>query len=164
MHIIRSYFCIIIKNIWYSYGMSNMMVEKNVIRTIAFTELLIGIYTILGLIIFQFFSLAEKSPNVFIFVLLSSMASSVIGVGLFSYKQWARTVLVFFSGYVILTKILIFGNLLHFNGEILTVVPTGIKNIISVIYHIFLVIFFTRSGVKTFFSSFDSDEYTESHK
>ena len=122
--------------------------EKRITRIIAFIEISIAIFTILGLALSEPLSLSKKSPNVFIFVLLSSIVSGVLGIGLFKDKNWAKTLLVFFSGYVILTKILIFSNLVHFNGEIITFIPTSLKNDISIAYHIFVVLFFTRKQAK----------------
>jgi|GEM_PF-1685761 len=125
---------------------------RKIIRLVAFIEMLIGGLTILGLTGFEVLSLSKKSPNVLIFVFLSAALSSSIGIGLYMYKHWARKLLVFFSGYVIITKIMIFGGLFRFEGEILTFIPANFKDATSIIYHCFLVIFFTRSPIKEFFN------------
>jgi hypothetical protein len=129
------------------------MIAKKIIRTIAITELAIGASTILGLVVSTIFFSSKKSPNVFMFVLMSATASSLIGIGLLRHKHWARMVLVFFSGYIVLTKILIFADLLHFNGEIITLIPASLKNYISIAYHCFVVLFFTRRTTKTHFAA-----------
>lgn len=124
---------------------------KNTIRIIALIELAIGTITIFGLTGSALFCLSKKPPHVFIFVLVCAIISSVIGMGLVKYKEWARVLLVFFSGYIILTKVLIFLDLMHFNGEMMTLVPVGIKNLISITYHGFILLFFTRTAAKKHF-------------
>ena len=127
------------------------MQNRQTIKTIAFIELLIGVSTILGLAGSSLFGLPGKPANVFIFVLLSAITSATIGAGLLAHKQWARTLLVFFSGYIIITKILIFSDLLHFSGEMITFVSAGVKNLISVGYHSFVIVFFARRDVRVYF-------------
>jgi len=126
------------------------MINK-IIKIVAFIELSIGEATIFGTTVSTLLLLAKKSPNVFIFVILSATASAVIGIGLYHYKEWARMLLVFFSGYIIVTKMLVFANLLHFNGEIITFISTGLKNYISIAYHAFVMLFFTRQATKKCF-------------
>ena len=132
---------------------SNGMKVERLIRLIALAEMLIGLSTIFGLTVTTIMGLSTKSPNVFIFVLLSAGLSSAIGLGILNRQEWARNILVFFAGYVILTKALIFVKLLSLNGEIVTALPNSLKNYISVIYHIFVIIFFTRNPVKAFFKN-----------
>ena len=129
-----------------------MLSEKTTIRLIAFMELLIGLCTLFGLLTYSLLSISKKPLNVFIFVLLSATISTIIGSGLLNYREWSRNLLVFFSGYVILTKILIVAGLLRFNGEIITFIPTGFKNCISILYHGFIVIFFNQKTVKGYFA------------
>lgn len=125
---------------------------KGVIRIIAVTELLIGASTFLGVTGTYLFHLSKKSPAVFIFILLSAMVSGAIGLGLLAYKKWAMSSLIFFSGYIIITKVLIFAGLMHFNGEIITFIPTELKNYISVAYHICIALFLTRHKVREQFN------------
>ncbi|MCX5678963.1 MAG: hypothetical protein NTY76_07675 [Candidatus Omnitrophica bacterium] len=124
---------------------------KKLIRTIAVIELSIGAFTICGITIYGLLAISRKPLNVFIFVFLAGVASSVIGMGLFNYKHWARNLLIFFSGYIILIKIMIFADLLHLNGEIMTFPPASLKNYISIAYHGFIVLFLTRQTVKECF-------------
>jgi hypothetical protein len=125
---------------------------KKIIRIIAFVEIAIGLYTIVGLIASAWFSFPTKPLNVFIFVMISAATSIVLGAGLFNYKEKARMLLIFFSGYVALTKILIFLNLLKLCCEITVLIPVHVKNSVSVIYHFLLIIFFTRPEVKSYFN------------
>lgn len=129
-----------------------MLSEKITIRLVAFIELLIGLSMSFGLLAYSLLSISKKPLNVFIFVLLSATISTIIGAGLLNYREWSRNLLVFFSGYVILTKILIIAGLLRFNGEIIAVIPAGFKNCISILYHGFVILFFNHKTVKGYFA------------
>ena len=129
-----------------------MLSKKITIRLIAFVELLIGLSTLFGLISYSLLSMSKKSLNVFIFVLLSSAISTIIGLGLLNYREWSRILIVFFSGYVILIKILIVAGLLRFNGEIITFIPISFKNCVSILYLGFIVVFFNQKTVKAYFT------------
>lgn len=126
---------------------------KLTVKVIAFLEVVIGLSTFVGLIAFQLLFISTKPLNVFIFVLVSSAISLGIGLGLLTYRDWARKTLLFFSMYIVFTKILIFSGLLQFNGEIITFVPDALKNSVSLLYHSFIILFFSRSNVKQFFKS-----------
>lgn len=124
---------------------------KKFIRIIAFVEIVIGLSTMVGLIMGAWFFFPTKPLNVFIFVVISAIASTALGVGLFNCKEKARILLIFFSGYILLTKMLIFLNLLKLCCETTTLIPVNIKNSVSIIYHFLLIIFFTRQRVKKYF-------------
>lgn len=110
--------------------------------------MLIGVTTVIGLSAALAMGQQHKPVNLFVFVVATSWISFGIGLGLLLYKEWARMVLVFFSGCIIVIKILIFAGLMHFNGEIITFIPTDWKNLISIAYHLFIVVYFTRMQVK----------------
>ena len=114
------------------------------IKIIGLTELLVGLITFIFVIIFNIFSIVQKPPGVFVFVIISAVISASIGVGILNYRNWARILLVFFSGYVIALKFLLYLGVIRFTGEIIAFLPSYLKNIISVLYHIFLIICFTR--------------------
>lgn len=124
---------------------------KKMLKAIAAVEVMIGLITIIGLVTYAFMSISTKPMNVFVFVLVTAAISAALGMGLFNYRPWARTLLVFFSGYIVLMKIMIFFGLLRFNGEIVTSIPAGIKNAVSVFYHCFIISFLTRRDVKKLF-------------
>lgn len=128
------------------------MKHKSIILAVAWTEMLIGVSTVMGLSASVVMSAQHKPFNVFVFVLASAWASFGIGLGVLFHKEWARMLLVFFSGYIILTKVLVFTGLMHFNGELITAVPTDIKNLISIAYHLFVIVHFTRMSVKKEFT------------
>ena len=124
------------------------MVAKFIARLIGFTELSIGIVTILGLTLSSLLHLSTKSPVVFVFVLISAIISASIGMGLLRCLHWARMSLIFFSGYIVLTKLVLFWGLIKLNGEMATLIPTDLKNLISVLYHTFIILFFNLRIVK----------------
>jgi hypothetical protein len=125
--------------------------HKAAIKVIAFLELIIGLTTLISLTALYLLSISTKPLNVFIFVLVSSIISIIIGLGLLAHKNWAREVLLFFSMYIVFTKILIFSNLLQFKGEIITFIPGLTKNIVSFLYHSFILLFFNQGKVKQIF-------------
>jgi len=125
---------------------------KKLIKIIAIIELSMGVFTICGITIYALLTISKKPLNVFIFIFLANLTSSIIGIGLLNYKQWARNFLVFFSGCIVLTKIMIFAGLLHLNGEIVTFPPASLKNYVSIVYHGFIVLFLTRQITKECFA------------
>jgi len=124
------------------------MKYKTLIRIISFIELFIGLATIVGLIASSLVFTSAKPVNIFVFVLISSLISVTIGLGLFHYREWARKVLLFFSTYIVLTKILIFFSLISFNGEIITFISTESKNFISITYHVLLIAVLIQPAAK----------------
>jgi len=117
-------------------------------RLIAFMELSIGSITIAGLTLSGLLHLSSKSPAVFTFVFISSLISLLIGSGLWNYRYWARILILFFSGYIIITKLLLFSGLIKLNGELITFIPEGLKDLISIFYHSFVFLFFNLRPVK----------------
>ncbi len=126
----------------------NIVLSKWVIVFISYLEMLIGVLTVTGLSISVVVDAQHKPFNVFVFVLASAWASFGIGLALSFYKEWARLAIVFFSGCIIVIKILILAGLMRFNGEIITAVPADFKNLISIVYHLFILVYFTRLSVK----------------
>ncbi|MBL7157531.1 MAG: hypothetical protein ISS92_05175 [Candidatus Omnitrophica bacterium] len=122
-----------------------------VIYLVAFIEIAIGFCTIGGLALSSIFSLSQKPPNIFMFVFISAVISTSLGIGLLLAKNWARKLLMFFSGWVILTKLLIFMGVLQFSGELLTVVSNPAKNTLSIVYHATLIILLNHQAFKKYF-------------
>jgi hypothetical protein len=125
----------------------NSKLQDTLLELIGCIELFIGLFTLLFVILFDIFSIIEKPQGVFIFVLLSASISAFIGYGILTLKKWARIFIIFFSGYVIILKILLYLGVVKFTGEIIKTPPSHIKDLISLLYHIFVIIFFTNSGV-----------------
>jgi len=124
---------------------------KKFIKIIALVEILIGIVTLIGLTITALFFLPKKPLNIFIFVMISASISTALGVGILKYKEQARVLLIFFSGYIIFTKILIFSDLLQLCCDIVSFIPSYIKNGVSFAYHTFIILFFTQRNIKKYF-------------
>ena len=118
---------------------------KEFIKTIiAWIEILIGVITLFSASIVQFsniFNVQSKPLNVYIFVILTAIMAVVFGMGLLYDGKWAIRLLIFFSGYIILTKILVYAGLLSFSGNIITIIPVPIKDGMSILYHLVLIIF-----------------------
>jgi hypothetical protein len=128
-----------------------MMIARRTVNIIAVIELLIGLSTISSLMTSYLLDVSKKPLNVFIFVLATSITSACIGVGLFKRHRLAWLLLVFFSGYIVLTKMLLLTGLMIFTGEIIKFIPMDLKNYISIAYHTFIVFYFTRKSVRTQF-------------
>ena len=124
------------------------MKPKIIITAIALIELVIGLTTIGALLCGLFLSFPQKPASVFVFVFMAAITSCALGVGLLKYNDWARTLLIFFSGYIILTKALILANIIVLTGEIITFLPTDTKNLISVFYHVTVMLLLSRKGVE----------------
>ena len=121
---------------------------KNVVVAIGVTEVLIGSVTLLTSIISWTLALYNKPLAVTIFVISASLVSLLLGIGLLKLRTWARKLIIFFAGYVILTKVLILSGIIVLSGALETSISPGIKNSVSMIYHAFILMFFTRCPVK----------------
>ena len=117
---------------------------KVIVPVIGWIEILIGVSTLLTCFLVQFFGILDTPPkpaNVFFVVTISAAISLSLGIGLLKRQEWARKLLIFFSGYIVISKIFIYSGLLTFSGEIFTFVSTGWKDSVSFLYHIAVIIF-----------------------
>jgi len=71
-----------------------------------------------------------KPVNVLVFVVVSSLLSVSLGAGVLMRRRYARKLLMFFAGWIVLSKILTFGGIITLNGSLETTMPAGLKNII----------------------------------
>ena len=124
------------------------MINRFIVNTIASIEIFIGLFTLSGLALYLNLGLSAKPPNVLTFVTVTAVISTLLGLGLLMRKRAAADLLVFFSGYIILTKVMVATNLMQFNGAILAQVPTDIKNLVSALYHLILIIFLTKPSMQ----------------
>lgn len=111
---------------------------------IAIIEIGIGVITLGGVAVVQatgVYGIGPKPMNLYLFVVISACTSFVLGVGLLFKREWARSLLIFFSGYVILTKILRYAGLMTFDGEIIRTIPSWTKDAISFFYHAAIILF-----------------------
>lgn len=115
------------------------LIMLKIIRLIGLIECLIGLVT-LGTIVLQpvIFS-TSKTPAVLAFVGGTALISFAIGLGLLKRNERARAYLVYFSGYILIEKLLIFAGMLTLNGRILETVAGIPAERISFAYHAVIV-------------------------
>ncbi len=103
-------------------------------------EIAIGLVTLLSI---PFFARLGhiKPPGELFFVLASSLFSFVLGAGILFRFNPARRLLIFFSGWVIVTKVLIYLGVMTLVSEVATTVPIQIKNAVSLFYHVLLLLY-----------------------
>ncbi|MBN1794262.1 MAG: hypothetical protein JW844_04805 [Candidatus Omnitrophica bacterium] len=123
-----------------------------IIKIIGIAELLVAFVALASFAICFLLSTLNKPSNVFVFVVISNIISASLGIGILRHREWARATLIFFSGYIIITKLLIFSQLLHFSGEILVFIPPTLKNALSIVYHGFLIVVLRNPAVKKYFN------------
>jgi hypothetical protein len=112
------------------------------------TEIFIGSVTLASILDAYITRGATKPLNVLFFVILSSLISIALGIGILKKFRLARKLLVFFAGWVILSKILILGNILSLCCALETTFPAFEKNMCSIIYHLALIITLRRPAIK----------------
>ena len=125
--------------------------RDRILRTIGYTEILIGGITLLGTAFSLLFSFNTKSPSVLGFVLMSGLVSLSLGVGILFHSLLAYRLLIYFSSVIVLSKFLLIADVIRFNGSLETFIPSPVKNSISVVYHLFIIIYLSRSNVKRLF-------------
>ena len=121
------------------------------INLIASIECAIGASTALSLFYYPGQSGSRKPTGVFIFVLIAAAVSFLIGAGLFLKKEKARKYLVYFSGYIVIEKMLVFLGVLSLNGRVLVAVLGIPVDGISVVYHLLILWLFNKPNMKLFF-------------
>ena len=124
---------------------------KKLISLFGLTEIAIGIATFIAVTQALNTGISTKPPNVLGFVVFSSLISASLGAGILLRWEYARKLFIFFAGWIILSKILIFTNIITLNGAIETTVPLSLKNAISCIYHLLAIYYFHHPTVKAEF-------------
>lgn len=114
----------------------------------AYIEIFIGIITLVSIIFSLILGINTKPPTVLIFVLSTALISASLGIGILKLNRHALHMLVFLSCVIVLSKILIFTNIISLNGALETKIPQDFKNIISIFYHTLVIFYFTRKSVK----------------
>jgi hypothetical protein len=127
------------------------MQHYRIIIIIGAIEILIGSITILFNLITLALSLNNKSPNVLTFVLVTGIMSILLGFGILNFKKPAYQLLLYFSSVIILSKFLVFMEIIHLNGALETTIPGPLKNISSIAYHGLVIFYLNKSGVKQIF-------------
>jgi hypothetical protein len=82
-------------------------------------------------------------------LLITSLISTLLGIGLLKKNRYAIIFLIFFSGYIILSKILIYTGFMHFLGQSILPFKSLYVDFVSLIYHA-VVIFILRKKVVIF--------------
>ena len=125
--------------------------QNKLIPLIGLTEILIGTTTLLATFISLALSANQKPPNVLLFVITTSVVSALLGIGLLQYKKTAYELLLFFAAVVVLSKILIFMNIIYLDGALETSIAPELKNGISIVYHSFLIFYLREPKIKALF-------------
>lgn len=127
------------------------MKNYRAVLVIGLIEIFIGGVTLIGTLGALVLSLNTKTANVLLFVLITGIMSTLLGVGILKFKKFAYQFLLYFSSVIILTKLLIFADIMHLNGELTTFIPSTIKNSISIVYHGLVVYYLSKPGIKDLF-------------
>ncbi|MDD4957019.1 MAG: hypothetical protein PHH49_04690 [Candidatus Omnitrophica bacterium] len=129
------------------------MFKDKISRMIGMIEIFIGTVTFLVCTAVQFFKISNmtaKPTGVFVFVAISAIIALVLGGGILCERKWAKKYLMYFSGYVIMLKVMAYMGVISMKGPIFVVFPLWIKDIISIVYHLAVIYFlsgitFTKS-------------------
>ena len=128
-----------------------MRKPKLLVIAFAFTEILIGLITLIAISSSLIQGTSQKSPQVLAFVLFSSLVSAGLGIGILKRSLSAYHLLLYFSSIVILSKVLIFAKIIRLNGALETAIPASANNAISILYHSFVIGYFTRKPIREYF-------------
>jgi len=112
------------------------------------TEVIIGSFTLIAVIVSLLLGKSAKPPEVFIFVLTTAVISLILGIGILKRNLTSYHLLLFLSVIIILSKILIFAKIIFLSGALETSMPPSVKNIISIVYHSLLIWYFSRSYIR----------------
>ena len=125
------------------------------IKYFAYTEIILGIVSLFC----TTFCLLNNQPaypaTAAIFLVATALISISLGIGILNYNRQSYYLLIFFSGVVALSKILIFSNVISLNLTITFRVTPRVSNATSLIYHSLLIFYFTRKSVIDIFSEID---------
>lgn len=121
---------------------------KKGILFFGWTEIAIGTITLTAVFESLLRHVSTKPLNVLIFVIISGLISTSLGIGILLRIRYARKLLMFFAGWIILSKILIFGKIIMLNGSLETTVSPDLKNIVSIIYHFIVILYLHHPSIK----------------
>ena len=112
-----------------------------ILKLIGWTEIALGATTLAATAVSLFLRTNAKSPNVLIFVICAASVSILLGMGILKLNRTAYLLLLYFASVILLSKTLIFLDIIQLNGALETAIPQGIKNWISLIYHTVVCIY-----------------------
>jgi len=113
-------------------------------------EIVIGFVTLSTITFSLIAGLNTKPLNVLIFVYITSVLSFILGIGLLKLNRQAHELLLFFTGVIILTKILTVFGIMRLNGALETGINANVKNALSILYHLLLWCYLGRKDIKSF--------------
>jgi len=124
--------------------MVSQKIKEIILNFFAYMEISIGGFTLLSVSAAQFYRIWDfpaKPDNVYLFVVASSSCAIILGFCLLLRKDWARLLLIFFSGYIILTKLLAYSGLLVLRTPLLNFMEPWVIGVLSISYHTALILF-----------------------
>lgn len=127
------------------------MKHFRVVLIIGIVEILIGGATLLGVMASLAAGTNAKPPNVLFFVTTAAGISTLLGIGILRFKRLAYRLLLYFASVVLLSKLLIFLNVIHLNGALETAVPAVLKNTISIVYHGGVIYYLKQRRIRKIF-------------
>jgi hypothetical protein len=128
-----------------------MTLPKQGIQIFGLTEIAIGTITLLAIVVSLVKGTSAKPPNVLTFVIISSLISVALGAGVLLKEKHSRKLLIFFAGWVILSKILIYAKIMTLCCSLETTISSNLKNLISIAYHSILILYFHHRSIKAEF-------------
>jgi hypothetical protein len=111
-------------------------------------EICIGMFMFCDTFLYMLAGKPSRPPEVVVFILTTSFISACLGIGVLRYHIHSYHMLLFFSSVIILSKVLIFGNIISLNNALETQLPFTLRNFISIIYHGILIVYFIDPAVK----------------
>ena len=127
------------------------MRHYRLVLAIGIIEILTGSVTIFFNFVTLGLSQNTKTINVLCFVIIAGVISTLIGIGILRLKKTAYQLLLYFSSVIILSKILVFFDVIQLNGALETTIPGSVKNIASIVYHGLVIAYLSKSSIKQIF-------------
>ncbi|RJO65054.1 MAG: hypothetical protein C4540_02335 [Candidatus Omnitrophota bacterium] len=115
-------------------------------------EILIGSFTLSGVATSIVLGTSQKPLGVLTFVVCAATVSLALGVGIVRRSRVGYYLLLFFATLVLASKLLIFAKVIVLSGALETVIPPPIKNAISLIYHLLLILYFALPSSRRAFN------------
>ena len=128
-------------------GATKTMKQDKGILIFGLIEIAIGAITLIALIASLILGKSTKPPQIFIFVLATSILSLGLGIGIIKGNLQSLRLLLYFASVIALSKILILAQVITLSGEIETTLPAPLKNIVSLVYHGLLIWYFIRKRI-----------------
>jgi hypothetical protein len=129
-------------------GGEKIVLVKKIINIFAVTEIFIGGLTLVSVITALILNTSTKPFNVLIFVIIASLISFLLGVGLLMRNPQAYYIILYFSITIIISKILISTGIISLNGALETSIPASLKNIFSLVYHGLILVVFNLKNIR----------------